>query len=78
MALVTPHEFLVGGFLVRIYASQIELPGVDGWVGAWAIYRLSAYPGAEPVRIGDTNVEQDEATALGMAKAIASEVAASL
>lgn len=78
MALKEPEEFLIGTYLVRVYAAPIVLPGVDGWVGAWAIYLLGREPGSEPVRIGDTDLEESEAIALGMAKAIASAVASSL
>lgn len=78
MALAPPQEFVVGEFLVRVYASPIALPGVEGWIGAWSIYRRNEYPGAQPLRIGDTELEHSEATALGMAKAIASAVVAAL
>lgn len=78
MTLAASEEFVIGAFLVRVYAPSIALPGVEGWIGAWAIYRLDEYPHAEPLRIGDTDIEDSEAVALGMARAIASAVAAAL
>jgi hypothetical protein len=78
MALASLQEFIVGQFFVRVYAAPIVLPGVEGWIGAWSIYRLPLEIYKEPVRIGDTDVEDSEAVALGMAKTIASAVAASL
>lgn len=78
MSLAPPLEFIVGDVLVRVYASPIALPGVEGWVGVWSIYRLPMEIHREPVRIGDTDVEESETVALGMAKAIASAVAASI
>lgn len=78
MALVSPEEFIVGQALVRVYAAPIALPGVEGWVGAWSIYRLPLEAYREPIRIGDTDVEESEAVAFGMARAIASAVAATL
>lgn len=77
MSLAVQEEFVVGGCLVRVYASRIALPGVEGWVGAWAIYLLGQEPGSEPLRIGDTDLQESEELALGMAKAVASSVAAS-
>lgn len=76
--LAGPQRFIVGRCLVHVYASQVDLPGVAGWIGAWAIYRLPRRDGDEPVRIGDTDSEASEGVALGMAKAIASQVALSL
>lgn len=78
MALVSPEEFIVGQALVRVYAAPIAFPGVEGWVGVWSIYQLPVEIYREPVRIGDTDVEESEAVALGMARAIASAVAASI
>lgn len=78
MELTAPEEFLVGAYLVRVYAAPITLPGVEGWIGAWAIYLLGQEPGAEPMHIGDTDLQENEAIARGMAKAIASAVAGAL
>jgi len=77
MSLAPPEEFTHGNVLVRVYARPIGIPGRHGWVGVWSIYRLPG--GAKPpVRIGDTDIEEDETVALGMARAIARAVALSL
>lgn len=59
--------------------APVALPGVEGRVGAWSIYRLprGVWP---PIRIGETDIGDSEAVAVGMAKAkaIATAVAASL
>jgi hypothetical protein len=78
MALSGKQEFVVGNCLVRVEAGKVDLPGVDGWVGTWAIYRIPPREDSMPDRYGDTDVQASEAVALGMAKAIASAVAASL
>jgi len=54
------------------------MPGVDGWIGTWAIYKLPRSPWDEPVRFGDTEMGDSEATVLAQARAIARVVAASL
>lgn len=71
-------EFTVGRCFVRVYAGTTDLPGVNGWVGAWAVYLDHPSQGGSPVRVGSTDIEQTEALALGMAKAIASQLAATL
>lgn len=78
MTLASTQEFIVGQTLVRVYAAPIALPGVEGWVGVWAIYQLPLEIYRAPIRIGDTDVEESEVVAFGMARAIASAVAASI
>lgn len=72
------QEFTVGNCLVRVYADQVYMPGVDGWVGAWAIYKLPRSPWDEPVRFGDTEFGVSQSIAINMAAAIGRLVAASL
>ena len=72
------HEFFIERMLVRVYASYVSLPGVAGWVGAWAIYDTIREMPSEPVRIGDTDIEESEEIALGTAKAIACAIAVTL
>jgi hypothetical protein len=78
MNLASTQEFIVGQALVRVYAAPIALPGVEGWVGVWSIYQLPLEIFREPIRIGSTDVQESEAVALGMARAIATAVAASI
>lgn len=72
------EEFTVGTCLVRVYADQVLMPGVVGWVGVWAIYRLPRVPWDSPVRFGDTDLEASQTSAIGMARAVAKLVARSL
>lgn len=78
MTLASPEEFIVGQTFVRVYAARVALPGVDGWVGVWSVYHLPLEVYREPARIGDTDIEESETIALGMARAVASAVAASI
>jgi len=72
------EEFTVGACLVRVYADQVLMPDVVGWVGVWAIYHLPRVPWDSPVRFGDTDLEASQTSALGMARTIAKLVARSL
>lgn len=76
MSLAAPEEFVVGACMVRTYASPITLPGAEGWIGAWEVYTLPWYRAKKPFHVGRTDVESSAELALGMAKAIASAVAA--
>jgi len=78
MALSGKQEFVVGNCLVRVEAGKIDLPGVDGWVGTWSIYRIPPRSDSMPDKCGDTDIQPTEAIALGMAKAVASAIAYSL
>jgi hypothetical protein len=61
-----------------VHADLVLMPGVSGWIGAWAIYRLPRDPWDSPVRYGDTDLENSQSMAMGMARAIAKLVARSL
>lgn len=78
MSLAEPEEFVVGACMVRAHTSPIALPGVEGWVGAWEVYILPWYRAKKPVCVGQTGVESNAGLALGMAKAVASAIAACL
>jgi hypothetical protein len=78
MSLAAPEEFVIGACMVRAQVSPIALPGVEGWVGSWEIYTLPWYGVKKPVHVGRTDVESSAELALGMAKAVASAVAACL
>lgn len=72
VAMKNVHEFEIGTFSVRVYANQLQLPNLTGWVGVWSIYARPHEPGALPLQIGDTGIESTEDVALAMAKAMAS------
>ncbi len=78
MASVTQEKLIVSRFLVCITAAQVSLPGVEGWVGAWAIYSLPRDADAMPERYGDTDAQVTQELAHGMAKAIATAIARTL
>lgn len=78
MAIVPPQGFTVGRCLVRISASEVGLPGVKGWVGAWTVYATPYEDGDVPVRFGDTPFQDSAETALAMARKMASIIAMSL
>jgi hypothetical protein len=74
----TGQEFQFGRFEIRLAAAQVDLPGVEGWVGTWSIYRLPVDRGEIPLRYGDTDLQESEDMAIGMARTVASLVARSL
>ena len=76
--MLATQEYFVGRYIVRIAASQADLPGVEGWLGTWAIYRLPLRPGEPPIRFGDTDFQNNESVALGMARTIGLAIARSL
>ena len=78
MPFTTHREFQLGRVAVQLIASAVDLPGVSGWVGTWAIYRLPFDVGDYPLRYGDTDLQANEAIAMGMANAIARAVAIAL
>jgi hypothetical protein len=71
MASSTRREFQIGRFAVRVDAAQIDLPGVEGWIGTWPIYEVPIRRGDLPTRYGDTDLQASEDMAIGMARTIA-------
>lgn len=72
------EEYAVGTCLVRVCVTRIDLPGREGWIGSWEIYRLPWNSRKSPLRVGDTDVQTAKSLALGMAKTIAISVARSI
>ncbi|PXV58244.1 hypothetical protein SAMN04487785_105196 [Dyella jiangningensis] len=72
------HEFVIGRLLIRLSTGELAVPGANGWVGTWAIYRLPRVVEEMPLRYGDTDIVESEDLALGMARQIARLVAKAL
>lgn len=72
------EQFVIGPCFVRVYADIVDLPGAQGWIGAWAIYMSLPDTDTLPVRIGSTDVMTTSELAHGTARAIATAVARSL
>lgn len=75
MAGSTRREFQIVRFVVRVDAAQVDLPGVEGWVGTWSIYQIPIRRGDMPMRYGDTDLQATEDMAIGMARTIAKVMA---
>ncbi|MET3650685.1 hypothetical protein [Dyella japonica] len=78
MSLVATDEYVVDECLIRASASEVDLPGVQVWIGTWGIFRLPYEPGTLPDRYGDTGFHLTEGMVREMAKAIASAIALAL
>lgn len=78
MGMSARREFQFGRFGIRLAAARVDLPGVDGWIGTWAIYRLPIEADETPLRYGDTDLQKSEDVAIGMARTVATLVARSL
>lgn len=74
----SPREFQLGRFSALIEATQIDVPGVSGWIGTWHIYRLPRSIGDMPLRYGDTDIVESPTMAIGMARSVVMLVARSL
>jgi hypothetical protein len=70
------QEAAVGNCLVRIRSFRVDLPGAAGWIGSWEIYKLPWHHRKLPVHMGETDLQTSEGLAVGMARAIATAVAA--
>ena len=70
------QEAAVGNCLVRIRSFRIELPGAQGWIDTWEIYRLPWHHRKLPVYMGETDLQMSESLAAGMARTIATVFAA--
>jgi hypothetical protein len=71
----TSQDIEIAGSLVKLRCARIDLPGTQGWIGAWEVYQLPWYTKKKPACIGETDVQVSECLAFGMAKAIATELA---
>jgi hypothetical protein len=70
------QEAAVGNCLVRIRSCPVKFPGAAGWIGSWEIYLLPWHHRKLPVHMGETDLQTSEGLAVGMARAIATAVAA--
>ena len=68
----------MGCWVIRLHAIPLARQGEDGRVAAWAMFPVSGYPEAKPVRVGDIDTEETETIVEGMAKAAAMGVTETL